>query len=213
MKVVKLNDSELLSIVVEALVNSPSMCQGDKVKCMFENKWTVEKSKDNKKQIIFNTETWEPLHKYISRKKLDYQKALQLTICLGHQLTALTNSGFGISYITPDDITIIDDNWFLITNLSNVVPLYKEKMLKIVKPITKNKDKPIFIAPEIKQISTLPAIVNQSCGFYSIAALCMFSLGLTDINKNLIRLSPTPLYFLLERCLQEDPEKRVFLLI
>ena len=213
MRVVKLNDSEELSIVVEALINAPSMCKGDKVKCMYENKWTVERSNDNKKQIIFNTESWEPLNKYVSRKKLDYEKALQLTICLGHQLTALTKSGFGLLYITDEDITVIDDRWYLITNLSGVVPLHKENMLKIVRPITKIKMKPFFFAPEVKEISTLPAMIDQSCAFYSIACLCLFCLGLTDSKKDIYTLYPTPLYFLLMRCLNDKPDKRFFLLI
>lgn len=209
MRVVKLNDSEELSIVVEALINAPSMCKGDKVKCMYENKWTVERSNDNKKQILFNTESWEPLNKYVSRKKLDYKKALQLTICLGYQLTALTKSGFGLSYITDKDITVIDNNWYLITNLSNAVPLYKENMLKIMKPIATNE----FIAPEIKKIVSLPAVIDQSCSFYSIAALCLKCLGLKNDGKELYQISYTPLFFLLERCLNEIPKKRVFILI
>jgi len=209
MKTVKLNNAELSSIVIEALINSHAICSGDKDDCNLSKKWEVQTAKDNKKQIILKTDEWQTLDKYISKKPLNYQMALRLVICLGEQLAALTEAGFGISHITTADVTVMGDGWYLITNLSNVIPLYKKNMLRIVKPIQKND----FVAPELKKITALPSIVDQSCGFYSIAVVCLKSLGLKNDKEGLYHLFSTPLFFLLERCLNEIPDKRVFLLI
>ena len=54
MKTVKLNNAELSSIVIEALINSHAVCGGDKDDCTLSKKWEVQTAKDNKKQIIFS---------------------------------------------------------------------------------------------------------------------------------------------------------------
>tara|TARA_Y100000591_G_C21813657_1_gene689383 strand:- start:1075 stop:1701 length:627 start_codon:yes stop_codon:yes gene_type:complete len=208
MKQIEIDNNELQSIVVEALSNTQP-CFKDK-KCNIEESWVVlSPPQNNKRKIVIKSDIWSTLENYIKRKPLDYRKALRLTICIGEQLTALNESGYGFTHITPKDIMVIDENWYLITNLDNAMPLEKEDNIKIMKPLTKS----IFLAPELKTITKLPALVNQSCGLYSIATLVLHSLGLENTQSDRCKLMPSSLFYLLERCCVDTPSERTFLLL
>lgn len=209
MKTIELNQSELLSIVVESLASSHS-CNLDDKGCSVTNDWKVTTIKSNPSRISLQAEIWMPLSQYRKKKVFDYQMALRLTICLGEQLTALSEVGYGITHIDPEDIMVINDNWYLLTNFSNIAQLNDNKStISILSPISNSN----FVAPEIKNIKILPSEVDQSCSFYSVALLCLYVLRLTQDTQDMKRLFPSPLYFLLERCLHKEPKERVFLLL
>lgn len=195
MKKVAVKHSVLLSAMVESLVAA---------------KAPIIRPPDVHGDILLETDSWEPLEEYIKKQgALDYHTAQRLVVCLGLQLTTLTGLGYGLASIAFTDITVIDKDWYLLTNLSSAMPLIRNSQLRIIKPLgTKG-----FLAPELKQITQLPAIVDQSCAFYSIALLCLAAMKLSDKPDDIKLLFPSPLYFLLERCLLKNPEERVFLLV
>lgn len=209
MKIIHLDNSELLSIVMEALASSHACALGDD-DCSVNNNWKISTSKTNPSKLSLQAEIWEPLSKYSKKGVFDYQKSLRLAICLGEQLTALSEVGYGITHIDPKDIMVINENWYLLTNFSNIAQLNVTKStIKILSPISKS----MFVAPEIKNIKTLPFETDQSCSYYSVALLCLHVLGLNKTAVDIKRLFPSSLYFFMERCLHEDPKKRVFLLV
>ena len=207
MKTIHLDQTELLSIVVDALATSHA-CVLDDDNCSIKKDWNV--SKTNPSKISLRAEIWTSLSAYRKKKIFDYQKSLRLAICLGEQLTALAEVGYGITHIDPEDIMVINENWYLLTNFDNIAQLNDNKStIKILSPISDSK----FSAPEIKNIKTLPVEIDQSCSYYSVALLCLYVLGLTQDSKDIQRLFPSSLFFLLERCLHKEPKERVFLLL
>ena len=208
MKTVSLYNSELQSIVIEAL-SSSIPCPWKNNQCPVDNIWFKDiHRKDNK--LIFKSDVWMPLSKYIhANGVLNYSKVLRFVICMGIQLTALTEINYGFTHINLDDIMVINEDWFLLTNFDNISLLNKDGKINITTPFSSQK----FTAPELKDIKTLPVDVDQSCSYYSIGMICLHLLGLEYNNNNMEKLYPSPLYFFLERCLYENPEKRAYLLI
>lgn len=209
MKIVDLDKTELLSTVIDTLSESHA-CMLDDNDCHITKDWVVSISKTNPSKVSVRAEIWTTLAEYRKKKVFDYHKSLRLAICLGEQLMALAEVGYGITHIDPEDIMVINENWYLLTNFDNISQLNDNKStIKILSPIPDSK----FSAPEIKNIKTLPVEIDQSCSYYSVALLCLYVLGLTKDSKDLKRLSPSSLYFLLERCLVNNPKERVFLLL
>lgn len=212
MKNIEIEYSKLQYLMVDALDSAP-LCPFKNDKCKIKRDWNHQDS-SGKNKIIISGSLATPLSDYInSVGYLRYVKTSRLAICLGIQLSVLTDYGYGLPYLTMDDIIVIDENWFLLTNLSKVIRMNKEKQLTITKPLPSEG----FIAPEVKSITQLPHSVDQSCIYYSVALLCSSVYGFNDIILNkefdLEIIKTTPLYFFLKRCLHEDPAKRTFLLI
>jgi hypothetical protein len=164
MKNIEIEYSKLQYLMVDALDSAP-LCPFKKDKCKIKRDWNHRDS-SGKNKIIVSGSLATPLSDYInSVGYLRYVKTSRLAICLGIQLSVLTDYGYGLPYLTMDDIIVIDENWFLLTNLSKVIRMNKEKQLTITKPLPSEG----FIAPEVKSITQLPHSVDQSCIYYSVA--------------------------------------------
>ena len=166
-----------------------------------------------KKNIITSkTKLWETLDNYIKRNgSLGYHAAHRLAICMGIQLSALTELGYGLAFLDLSDIIVIDKDWFLLANLSQTMPLVEGSMIKILTPPRISKNKSSLIAPELASIKKLPIKVDQSCGFYSVGSLCLLAMGLNTSKSSMSIIYPSPLYFLIERCIVKEPKNRIFL--
>ena len=136
---------------------------------------------------------------------LSYQQAVRLTLDLSAQLAKLHENKKGFISVSKEQIEMIGENTFIIKD----VELFRVKSsanLLISKPFNYNN----LMAPELKNLNTLPETVNSNVGYYCI---CMLALSLLNIDNNLDRLRPTKLYFLMERILKENPSERRFIFI
>ena len=180
-----------------------------------ESGWNGEWTIDNK-SIILHAEKGISLEKHTKTVPLNYDTALRMILSLGSQLAVLSNANihgkqkYGVLFFELKDIMVLDNNWYLLTNLSRVLPMNEKNQLELTKPITFTG----FLAPEIKNVKSLPFVTDQSCSYYSLALLCLQSLHL-DYNKehDFLKLKGTKLYYLLERCLEKTPKNRYFLYI
>lgn len=153
------------------------------------------------------------LEEYIHVKPLDYADGLRLALCLGAQLAELSGNEerlgekYGVLFFNINDILVIDKDWYLLTNLSKVLPLSEENQLVLQHPIPLDG----FLAPELVGANTLPLVAEPSCAYYSLALLCLQALGLND--DDIDRLMGSKMYYLLRRCLERNPMNRVFLYV
>ncbi len=210
MKDIKVKNTKIQNALLET-INSAPPCPYVDSTCKIKHNWEYKNDGD---VINISGKIMKTLPEYLKDiKELNYTKTLRLAICLGLQLGILNDLNYGVLFFELSDILVIDENWYLLTNFSNAYPLTSNKKLEIIKPIS-DKD---FIAPELNDISELPAQVNASCAYYSLALLCIKVYGFDTIVKDtpfeLEIIRRTPLYFLLKRCLEKNPEERVFLLI
>ena len=143
---------------------------------------------------------------------LNYDLALRLMMNLGSQMLTLLNNKYGVLFFLLKDITVVNNNTFLLTNLSNIVMINEENMMVLNESIKMNG----FIAPEIKMKMktkmkmTLPFYTYHTASYYSAALLCIHCLKI-DTEMNAIYNSK--LYYLLRRCMEPVAKNRVFLYI
>ena len=169
---------------------------------LVDNGWTGKWELKGDKIILFNTHG--TLHD--KKKHLDYHQSLQLSMCLAVQMATLAVINKGVLFFSDKDITILDDEWYLLSNLDNIVPIVSENTVMLSHPISFQG----FLSPEIKNISELPFKTNISCSYYSLALMVIDALG---INPSLDQIAESKLYYFLTRCLEENPENRFILFI
>ena len=173
---------------------------------LIDNNWLGEWTiKDNK--IIIQSENGVTLNNFIKKHNFNYNDALQFVSCMGNLLASIVPYGKSFLFLSLDDITVIDNEWYIITNMDKLVNIIDDDNILLDTPI-EIKEK--LIPPEIKNINTLPFITNVSCIYYSIALLTIYCM---KINLNLNEIYDTKLYFFLKRCLLNEPEDRYYILI
>jgi len=173
----------------------------------WQGRWTVEGD-----TIRIESDIGMILEEYIRVKPLDYAGGLRLALCLGAQLAALSGNEerLGVLFFNVKDILVINNDWFLLTNLSMILPLSEENQLVLQRPISLDG----CLAPELVGADTLPLVVESTCAYYSLALLCLKTLALDDDNnRGIERLNGSKFYYLLKRCLEANPKKRRFLYV
>lgn len=136
---------------------------------------------------------------------LSYEQAVRMVLDLAAQLSALIKNKQCILSVEKNQLEMIGESNFIFKSPDLFRVSFKNELL-ISKPFTYNK----LMAPELEKINVLPARVNLNVGYYSI---CKLAISLLNIDDKLIRLSPTKLYFLIDRMLKDDPEERRFVYI
>ena len=179
-----------------------------------------KKTEDNKIILGNNDEdTAIQLDKFIEKNgSLSYDLALRLMLNLGTQLLALLNNQYGVLFFSKKDIVVINNNTFLLTNISNIFIINENNQLVLTEPIKING----FIAPEMVEMIkrnkkkngeaglSLPFYTYHTVAYYSAALLCIYCLGI-DTGMNAIYNSK--LYYLLKRCMEPVARNRIFLYI
>ena len=158
------------------------------------------------KSIVIRSAVGVTLAERLKTRPLDYSEALRLAMCLGMQLASLVSFNKSILFFDEADISVIDNDWYIITSLDKMVPLVAKDTVMLARPIAFKG----AIPPELHDVKSLPVKTNISSAYYSIAKLTLQSLG---IENSLDPIEGSSLYFFMERCLQTDPAKRYFLFI
>tara|TARA_B100000902_G_scaffold287283_1_gene273450 strand:- start:3792 stop:4373 length:582 start_codon:yes stop_codon:yes gene_type:complete len=178
------------------------------VNSLIDNNWLGEWSiKDNK--IFIQCDNFDTLDNIIKKKKFNYNDALYFVSCMGIILSYIIPLNKSFLFLSLQDITVIDEKWYIINNDNNIVNIIDNDNVILETPI-KIKEK--MLPPEIKNINSLPFVTNVSCIYYSIALLTIYCMNI-NFNSDLSEIYDTKLYFFLKRCLLKDPEKRFYILI
>ena len=151
--------------------------------------------------------------------------AAQMTSSLATQLNYLiTAESHTIIGYAPENIIVINDQTFAFLDselVADIDPVGKE-MATISCPF---KVTDFFASPEMLRIMELPSQVHYKTSYFSLGCLLLYALtgGSEDFYKeyltrrsfilNQLHFKNTKLYWLLSRCLVEEPEKRSILFI
>jgi len=144
-----------------------------------------------------------------------YDKIETIAIHLSLQIQLLEKHGFTLLYLLPSDISVITLSFgdvgshntiYLLTNLTNIVPLSKNnsECLVLTYPLVYPFPKKVC-APELYNLNVLPFITHRSVIYYSLGLLCLSFFT----NLSLNNLRDTPLFYFLERCLKKEPTERL----
>ena len=127
------------------------------------------------------------------------------------QLQLLESRGYSLLFWQAADILWINKQFYLLADLTQLVPLQKKNFDQIVLtyptvfPLPKRE-----CAPEVLQMKALPFITHKSCSYYSLALLCLAKLNLSLAEMPHV-LHGTKLFYFLERCLKEEPVERLLI--
>jgi len=179
---------------------------------------------DNDKSSIFvSCESIKPFYNYLIENEnlLTYEQCLQIINSLSIQINYLYENKYGFHSFNLNDLIVIDDNIILIINSEKLLKIdihRNDEMLHVCKYIDINNE--CFNNPEILNINELPCKISHKCIYYSLGLLiihCLFGIKLDELNDNLANvLEPirnTKMYYFLERCLQNNVNKRYLLFL
>ena len=130
---------------------------------------------------------------------------------LSLQLQVLESLGYSLLFWQAADILWMNKQFYLLADLTHLVPLHKKNFDQIVLtyptvfPLPKSE-----CAPEVLQMKALPFITHKSCSYYSLALLCLAKLNLSLAEMPDV-LHGTKLFYFLERCLKEEPSERLLI--
>jgi hypothetical protein len=188
------------------------------------------------KSITFKAVSIKKLNEYIEEKKstrgkrnLLIKEIANMINTLSRQLNYLIEkeSKTILGYNTNDIIVINDEKFvFLGVELISKINSEDKEMSMISYPFS---TKDFFVSPELLKIHTIPSLFHFKSCYFSFACLIIFSLlgdneFYTDYlnhrnTKRIIdvldnhHIKNTRIYWLLSRCLCEDPKDRSIILI
>jgi hypothetical protein len=152
------------------------------------------------------------LQDYLTQhKSISYDLVEQMILHLGNQMILMSDNHLGLLFFKLDSILLLDNAYFLIADLTTMVPMNSKEQLTLNYPL---KMEGGLLSPELVDVSTLPVIVSITSSYYSLGLLCVACLGMDLANDKLnSNIMNSKMYFFLQRCLQSDPNKRYFLYI
>ena len=168
----------------------------------------------------------EKLELETGTKRLSYESALKMTYNLATQLNYLiTNYSKTFLGYSIENLIVIDNNKFVYLSNEYMFDIDDEKII-ITLPFSQ---KDIMITPELLKIKKLPSIVNYKVSYYNFGYLILYGLTGEDNlmnsdeeskSKEMLRsqmerkeIKNTKLYWLIERCLVEEPNNRSIIFI
>ena len=150
------------------------------------------------------------------REKLQYNEGLQLAQCLGQQLFYLEKYVHTFSWLKLDQVLVIDDSSFLCIDTEHLMPMDLLGRIWFTAPFSL---KIPHLAPEIKQLISLPSFVSYKAVYYSLGSLITFCLADMETERaepsahDLEFIAQTKLYWFLLRCIHADPSARKLLFV
>ena len=147
----------------------------------------------------------ESLENALETRKLTYSEAIQLFFNINIQSELLEKDNKGILFLSPNKIFILN-NHFIVLDESALFQMENKKLF-INRPFEKHTQ---FMSPEVNAISKIPHRLHPSAVYYSFALMIIKVMGLSEDMRE---IKNTKLYFMLKRCLINDPMKRYFIYI
>jgi serine/threonine protein kinase len=159
--------------------------------------------------------------------KLGCQHALAMVYTLVGQLNYLISiKSTTILGYTQSNIFVINENKFIFLDTDMISEIDNKNKTVVSCPFNTTD---FFVSPEILKIKTLPSYVHYKTAYFSLACLIIYALqGNLEFYDDYLKfkeianileclknhpIKDTKLYYLLSRCLVEEPEKRSIILI
>jgi hypothetical protein len=185
---------------------------------------TTINKENNQTKLFFNATSISQL-----KKKHHYNQSLRLLYHLTKQINYLIQHAehcfLGYS---PDHAIIIDENKCIYLSSEHLQPIHNKKYLSITYPFSKDD---FFLSPELKNVREIPSQIHYKTSYYSLACLIIHSLSdplekekeekekeeeeeeeeeqyKNDKVIDNHSIKGTPMYWLLKRCLSQEPENR-----
>ena len=181
---------------------------------------------DNYKSITFKANSIKTLKEYKENlilaklvSNFSYLTTLKHVYYLTKQLNYLIYEESECFYqFTPENIIVIDNSKFIYLSVNHLKKIDKKtELIRFTTPF----DRDGFVSPELLKIKSLPSLVNYRTIYYSLGLLvldCLFNYKENDINIDSDNLEEimgpikeTKLFYLVKRCLHEEPTSRVII--
>jgi hypothetical protein len=178
---------------------------------------------DNSNLVSFNASSVESFKQYQNGSKMSYNLRLKMVMDLSLQLNYLIkkyNNTF-IGY-NPENLIVIDGNKFIYISNEYLLDIDEEEEITITFPFSQND---FLMSPELYNIKELPAKVHYRTSYFSLGSIIVYDMDfLRDeddkpmYKKTINKLDSSPirgtkLYWLIKRCLDEEPKRRSILFI
>ena len=176
---------------------------------------------DNYQTITFRANTVKNFITFFQKEEKEqrnhYDFSLNIFYFIAKQLEYLITKEKKCFYaFKPENILIIDNN--KVIYVSEDLFEIEENYLTIWKPFLQKK---YYLSPELSRIFSIPSKIHYKTIYYSLALLIInyyFQDTSETINtriptRNINKIKGTKLYYALNRCLEENPEKRTLLYI
>jgi hypothetical protein len=195
-------------------------------------------STEDYREIKFKAQSVKPLLKFKEEqlkqsgaKTLPINLVAEMIFSLSIQLNHISSiNNHTILGYSPENIIVINEKKFAFLGSEYVTKIEEDGKILVSYPFTSNE---FYISPELLKIKELPSYVHYKTSYFSLACLVLNTL-LSDeefnegFYENYLKnnnpgkiidqlnnhpIKNTKLYWLLSRCLIEDPKKRSILLI
>lgn len=181
---------------------------------------------ENYNLVSFNASSVESLKQkqcHNGLKEMSYNVRLKMVHDLSVQLNYLIkkyNNTF-IGY-NPENVIVIDGNKFIYISNEYLLDIDEEEEITITFPFSHND---FLMSPELYNIRELPAKVHYKTAYFSLGSMIIYDIDfLKDehdkpmYTKIIDKLDSSPLkgsklYWLIKRCLVEEPKSRCILFI
>lgn len=179
--------------------------------------------------ITFKAETVKTLKQYIGKTRLSIPEVAKIMRSLIQQLSYLINkeSSTIIGY-NLEDILVINDETTVFLGSEFVANIDTDTNMVMISCPYSSKD--FFFSPEMLHIKEIPAFIHYKTSYFSLACVIIFLLlgGDNEFYQEYVRhkklktiiehldvhpIKETKLYWLLLRCLVEEPNNRSVLLL
>jgi hypothetical protein len=162
----------------------------------------------------------QELYEKYGRQILSINDIAIIIKCLATQLNILIELNKTILGYNINDIIVVNNEKYIFIGGDSLLEINEDSKMALVSYPFSLKD--FFISPEIKQKREIPFTIHYKCAYYSMASLCIYLLvgdelfntenDVRDILNN-HHIKDSKLYWLLSRCLDEDPNKRCIVLL
>ena len=155
-----------------------------------------------------------------NKTQRSYRTCIKMIDDLTRQMLNLKQLGYSFYGFDIQDVLTIDNN-FIFCSTEHVLPLTEEDTLLFYIP----PHRPYFTNPELNQLTSLPSEINYKCSYYSLGVLIVFYLlnnyllvaneikTQEEVDIVLKPIYNTKVYWFIKRCLADNVDERVMLLI
>lgn len=145
----------------------------------------------DKEGTTFRANNVKTLKKKLSETQFDYQMALKMTIDLMHQINLLEQNGYGMPFLSPDDIVVVDGLKFLIIANTMICPRNDGGEIIVSSKFSHSE----YMTPYVSAQKSVPYLASPTELYYSIGVLVVFSLlNIFITDKTTLRDVLGPIY-------------------
>jgi hypothetical protein len=148
-------------------------------------------------------------------RRMNYAATLSMVTDLTMQLTRLLAQNKCFYVFDPENLIVVDGTKFIYVSNEHLLDFIPRRgTILFMKPFIKLRR---FSSPEVSRIVILPSEINHKAIYYSLGMLALYGLydddAFDEERDKMKSIKGTKLYWLVKRCLDEDPNKRSILFI